>query len=171
MSEYSIHVSNGKVVGDSVFYLLANQALSKECKKLCDFTDALDQATAQKKERIAEYKCAKYRYAAISNVQVRLQQSHRLRDRLADTHYVLAAVDEILCRRQDLLSRYEASAESDKPDMGLFCGMIALADDFIADCEGKMGDAQDWEAVELTERLGGYRYARECLIDAWEDGR
>lgn len=153
------------------FYEAANQAMREENQRLLSYTDDLDGNPEAKKSQIGEYKCAKYRYAAISNVQVRLQQSHRLRDRLADTHYVLAAVDEILCRRQDLLSRYEASAESDKPDMGLFCGMIALTDDFIADCESRLSNANDWEAVELTERLGGYRYARECLIDAWEDER
>ena len=42
MNEYSIHVSNGKVIGDSTFYILANESLRKECKRLCDYTDALD---------------------------------------------------------------------------------------------------------------------------------
>lgn len=153
------------------FYEAANQAMREECERLQSYTDGLDRDPEAKRAQVAEYKCAKYRYAAIGNVHSRLQLCRRLRDRSADTHFVIAAVDEILCRRPDLLSRYEASAACEKPDMGLYCGMIALADDFIADCEGKMGDAQDWEAIELTERLGGYRYARECLIDAWEDGR
>ena len=53
MNEYSIYVSNGKVIGDSTFYILANESLRKECKRLCDFTDALDKEPLKKKENIA----------------------------------------------------------------------------------------------------------------------
>ena len=76
MSEYFICVSNGKVIGDSAFYLFANDLLSKECKQLCNFTDALDQDPTRKKQCIAEYKCAKYRYAAVSTVHSILQMNY-----------------------------------------------------------------------------------------------
>lgn len=49
MSGYSIHISNGKVIGDSAFYLLANDMLSKESKRLCNFTDVLEKDSAQKR--------------------------------------------------------------------------------------------------------------------------
>ena len=47
---------------DTVFFTSVNQSLSTECRRLCDFTDELDRSPKEKKERIAEYKCAKYRY-------------------------------------------------------------------------------------------------------------
>lgn len=159
---------------NTVFYEVANQALREENQRLLSYTNALDENPEAKKAQIAEYKCAKYRYAAISNVHSRLQLCHRLRDRLADTHFVIAAVDEILCRRQDLLARYEKAEAADRAAVGLYCGMVALTDGMIAECEARLTAANDWEAVELTERLGGYRYARECLEEAWrawEDGR
>ena len=48
MVKYSIHVENGKVIGDSSFFLIANDLLGKECKRLCNFTDSLDKAPLQK---------------------------------------------------------------------------------------------------------------------------
>ena len=42
MNEYSIHISDGKVVGDSTFYLLSYESLKKECDRLEHFTESLD---------------------------------------------------------------------------------------------------------------------------------
>ena len=77
MNDYSIHVLNGKVIGNSVFYLLADDCFRKECRKLRDFTDALDKIPAEKKKNIAEYKCAKYRYAAISLIHSIIYNNNR----------------------------------------------------------------------------------------------
>ena len=85
MSEYSIYVENGKVVGDSTFFLLANALLEKECKRLCDFTDALDKDPAQKKACMAEYKCAKYRFAAVSFIHNTVIQHNRSLENHFDT--------------------------------------------------------------------------------------
>lgn len=49
MGEYSICVSDGKVIGDSAFYIFANDALGAECKRLCDFCDATDKNPSEKK--------------------------------------------------------------------------------------------------------------------------
>ena len=97
MNEYSICVSNGKVIGDSTFYILANALLSNECKRLCDFTDALDKDRAQKKERIAEYKCAKYRYATVSLIHTLLQMNnfHRKQHNIEYSDYLLKYFDEL----------------------------------------------------------------------------
>ena len=56
MNGNQISISGGKVIGDSAFYIIANDLLGKETKRLCDFTDALDKDPAQKKQKIAEYK-------------------------------------------------------------------------------------------------------------------
>ena len=97
MNEYSICVSNGKVVGDSAFFLIANDLLGKESKRLCDFTDALDKDPLQKKQKIAEYKCAKYRYAAVSLIHSTVYNNNRCRKlhNIEYSHYLLQPFDEI----------------------------------------------------------------------------
>ena len=151
----------------SVFFETAARAMREENRRLLAYTDALDQDPAAKRGQIAEYKCAKYRYAAISNVHARFLHSNRLKATLANSHYVLAPIEETLLLRPELLAEYE-SAE-DKPSAGLYLGFTAFTDKKIAECEDELTQATDWEAIELTERLGGYRFARECLYDAWKE--
>ena len=97
MNQYSIEVSDGKVIGDSVFFRTADAQLAEECNRICAFTDMLDADPAQKKERIAEYKCAKYRYAAVSLIHSTVINNNRCRKlhNLASTHYLLLPFDEI----------------------------------------------------------------------------
>ena len=170
MKEYSIHISNGKVVGDSTFFLFANALLREECKRLCDFTDALEKDPAQKKSRIAEYKCAKYRYAGVSAIHCLLQMnnSHRQKRNLEDTHYLLLHFDEVFRERSDYFSLYEAAPPDEKPDFSLYYGLLAVAEKELGEMEPKLPRATDWEQIELEERIGGWRYAIECLSDAWQ---
>ena len=173
MSEYSIHVENGKVVGDSTFYILANESLHKECKRLCDFTDALDKDRAQKKERIAEYKCAKYRYAAVSLIHSTFQMNnfHRQKHSIDYSHYVLRPFDEIFKERAEYLALYESASTGEKPDYSLYYAMLAFAERELNKLELKLETATDWEKVELEERIGGLRFAKECLDEAWQRRR
>ena len=154
---------------DSVFFEAATRAMHEENQRLLTYTDALDKDPEAKREEIAEYKCAKYRYAAICNVHARFLHSNRLKAKLAGTHYVLAPVEEALLLRPELLAEYEAA--EDKPNAGLYLGFIAFTDQRISECEDMLTRATDWEAVELTERLGGYRFVRECLYDAWKGAK
>ena len=91
MNAYSIEVNNGKIIGDSTFFRIANDLLHKECKRLCDFTDALDKDPLQKKQKIAEYKCAKYRYAAVSLIHSTVYNNNRCRKlhNIEYSHYLL----------------------------------------------------------------------------------
>lgn len=148
----------------SAFYEAANRALSEECGRLLDYTAQLDEDQAKKTAQMAEYKCAMYRYAAISNVHSRFQQSNRLWERLSCSHYVIAPLNEALCLRPELLAEYEQAA--DKKSTGLYLGAVAYAEQKIAECQEQLSLASDWEAVELTERLGGYRFALRCLHNA-----
>ena len=170
MNDYSIHVSNGKVVGDSAFFLLANEALRKECQRLCDFTDALDKDPAQKKVRIAEYKCAKYRYAAVSTVHALLQiNNNRRKDHNIEySHYVLLSFDEIFRERAEYFALYESAPANEKPDYSLYYALVAMTETEIAGMEEKLPSAGDWEKVELEERIGGWNFAKECLDGAWQ---
>ena len=170
MSEYSIYVSNGKVIGDSVFYVLANEALSKECKRLCDFTDALDKDSARKKESIAEYKCAKYRYAAVSLIHSTVYNNNRCRKlhNIEYSHYILCPSDDEFKTKAEYLALYDSAPTDEKPDYSLYYAMLIFAENEIAKLQSKLENATDWEKVELEERIGGLQFAKECLDEAWQ---
>ena len=170
MNEYSIHVSNGKVIGDSTFYILANESLRKECKRLCDFTDALDKEPSKKKENIAEYKCAKYRYAAVSTIHTLLQMNnfHRKQNNIEYSHYVLINFDKIFMERVEYFSLYEAADANEKPDYSLYYALLAMTEKELAKLETNLENSSDWERIELEERIGGWKFAKECLDKAWQ---
>ena len=151
------------------FYKLANEALSHECARIESFTDALDKDSAAKKEQIAEYKCAKYRYATISAVHASMHNINRCRGLhdMSAFHYLLLPFDELFKQHGDYLALYDAAADADKPDYSLYYAMLAFIESEIAKLESKLPHASDWETVELTERMGGLRFAKVCLDEAW----
>ena len=170
MNEYSISISSGKVIGDSVFFRIANDLLEKECQRICNFTDRLDHHPEQKKECIAEYKCAKYRYAAISVIHMTLIHNNRCRKEhsLEATHYLLLPYDLLFKTQTDALVQYEAAPENEKPDYSLYYGMLAFCENDLSERRELLLHASDWESVELEERIGGLLFAKECLCEAWQ---
>ena len=68
-----------KITKDSIFYTLAHAAMNREIKRLEDFCENLDKTPELKKEQIAEYKCAKYRYAALSAICASFYNNQRCR--------------------------------------------------------------------------------------------
>lgn len=170
MNEYSISVSNGKVIGDSAFFRIANDLLEKECQIICDFTDLLDHNPEQKKDRIAEYKCAKYRYAAVSVIHMALIHNNRCRKEhnLEATHYLLLPYDLMFKAQTDALSQYETAPENEKPDYSLYYGMLAFTENELSERRELLPNASDWESVELEERIGGLLFVKECLYEAWQ---
>jgi hypothetical protein len=166
MSEYSIYVSNGKVIGDSVFYVLANEALSKECKRLCDFTDALDKDPLQKKQKIAEYKCAKYRYAAVERVHMLLFHGNRVY-RLSDRNKHID-IENSLEQREEYLLQVENAPQNEKIDFKLYYGITGIVGELLTGLEERLSNANDWEKIALEERIGGLQFAKECLDEAWQ---
>lgn len=159
-----------KITKDSIFYTLAHDAMNREIKRLEDFCENLDKTPELKKEQIAEYKCAKYRYAALSAIYASFYNNQRCRKlyNLSNTNYLLLPFYEYLTTSADYLALYEAAPESEKPDYSLYYGMLAFAKKQMAELEEKLPHANDWESVELTERLGGWRFGVECLREAWE---
>ena len=155
---------------DTKFYRYADQALSHECTRIESFTKALDKNPAEKKAQIAEYKCAKYRYATISAVHASMHNINRCRGLhdLSAFHHLLLPFDELFKQNPDYVALYEAADESEKPDYSLYYAMLAFISDETAKLESKLPHASDWEAVELTERMGGFRYAKISLDEAWE---
>ena len=170
MVGYSIYVENGKVIGDSAFFLTANDLLNKEIKRLCDFTDSLDKSPARKKESIAEYKCAKYRYAAVSLIHSTVYNINRCRKlhNIEYSHYLLLPFDGIFKECAEYLALYESAAADEKPDFSLYYAMLEFTEREIAKLKEKNQNANDWEKVELEERIGGLNFAKECLNEAWQ---
>lgn len=170
MNAYSIEVKNGKVIGDSTFFCIANDLLHKECKRLCDFTDALDKDTLQKKQKIAEYKCAKYRYAAVSLLHSTVYNNNRCRKlhNIEYSHYLLQPFDEIFKAYDEYLTLYEAAPVNEKPDYSLYYAMLVFAERELTKLNEKIQNATDWEKIELEERIGGLQFAKECLNEAWQ---
>ncbi len=171
MYQYPIRVSNGKVIGDSAFFLIANDLLGKECKRLCDFTDTLDKTPLQKKEKIAEYKCAKYRYASVSLIHSTVHNNNRCRKlhNIEYSHYLLQPFDEIFKECAEYLALYESATPNEKPDYSLYYAMLAFAEKEAAELAEKIPNATDWERVELEERIRGFEFAEKCLDEAWQN--
>ena len=151
------------------FYKLADEALSHECARIERFTDALDKDPTAKKAQIAEYKCAKYRYATVSLIHSSIHNINRCRGLhdMSAFHHLLLPFDELFKQHGDYLALYDAAADADKPDYSLYYAMLAFIESETAKLESKLPHASDWETVELTERLGGLQFAKVCLDEAW----
>ena len=151
------------------FYKLADEALSRECARIESFTDALDKAPAEKKAQIAAYKCAKYRYATVSLIHSTIHNINRCRGLhdMSAYHHLLLPFDELFKQHEDYLALYHGAPDTDKPDYSLYYAMLAFIESETAKLESKLPHASDWEAVELTERMGGLRFAKVCLDEAW----
>lgn len=147
------------------FFTCASRILTEECGRLCRFTDELDRNKDEKKARIAEYKCAHLRYAAVSSILCALQNNHRAQKRqdLSDTHHLLSPFSEILQNAPAHLALYDGTPES-----GLYCGLCAHIDALTVDLAAKRERAGDWEQIELDERLGGLAFAQTVLDEAWQ---
>ncbi len=155
-------------MSDSGFYMTAIQKINAETARLDAFCEALDKNPAEKKQQIAEYKRAKYRYAGVTNLWYAVYNAYRIRARTAATHYLPKWVDAVFVRNSAYVLLYENAPDDEKPDYALYYGASALAEEKIADLSGKLSLATDWEKIELEERLGGLRFAKECLDEAWK---
>ena len=170
MSEYSIYVSNGKVVGDSAFYQSAYTSLKEECKRLEKFTKSLDKDPSQKKEQIAEYKCAKFRYASVSLIHSTVYNNNECRTQfnLAYSHFLLRPFGEMLKEHAEYFALYEAAPANEKPDYSLYYAMLVFIERELSMLNENSRTASDWEKVELEERIGGLQFAKTCLDEAWQ---
>ena len=155
-------------MNSSKFYEIALDMINRETKRLDALCAYLDDHPSEKKERMVEYKRTKYRYAGATNVWCMFFHSHRVAAKHADAHYLIPQVNEIFVRNSTYLSFYEAAPEEEKADYGLYYGVIAFAEQEIAKLEEKIPSANDWEKIELEERIGGLTFAKNCLDEAWK---
>ena len=152
----------------SSFFQIALDLINTETKKLENFCDVLDKDPVAKKNKIAEYKCAKYRYAGATNVWCRFFHSHRVAGRNAETHYLIPQLNDIFIAIPEYVALYENAPDCEKQDYALYYGTVAFADSEIAELKAKFENATDWQKIELEERIGGLEFAKECLNEAWQ---
>ena len=100
----------------SNFFQIALDLVNTETKKLEIFCDTLDKKPLEKRNRIAEYKCAKYRYAGATTVWCRFFHSHRVAAKNADNHYLLPDINETFISIPEYVALYENAAEGEKQD-------------------------------------------------------
>ena len=50
----------------------------------------------------------------------------------------------------------------------LLGGRVGIADNAKKKLEEKIPSANDWEKIELEERIGGLTFAKNCLDEAWK---
>ena len=140
----------------SNFFQIALDLINTETKKLEIFCDTLDKKPLEKRNRIAEYKCAKYRYAGATNVWCRFFHSHRVAAKNANNHYLLPDINEAFISIPEYVALYEKASEGEKQDFALYYGHIAFADSEIAKLESKLEHATDWVHIFLQFiSLGG----------------
>ena len=164
MNKYSIQVENGKVIGDSAFFRIANDLLDNEIKRLCDFTAVLDKELLQKKEKIAEYKCAKYRYASVARIYNFLWHGNRVYHKPA----IHVDIENCIKNNKELLELCNNAPDSEKIDYKLYYGISFIADEMSNSYSKGLSNAGDWEKIELEERIDGLKFAKECLDEAWQ---
>ena len=155
-------------MGNTRFFEIALEMINTETKRLENFCNVLDKDPIAKKNKIAEYKCAKYRYAGATNVWCRFFHSHRVAGRNAETHYLIPQLNEIFIAIPEYVALYENAPDCEKQDYALYYGTVAFADSEIAELKTKFENATDWQKIELEERIGGLEFAKECLNEAWQ---
>ena len=156
-------------MNESKFTATALGLLTTECSELTDLADSL----AHDKSRVAEFKCAKYRYASVFIVKVTLEGILRTRKNrdLSATDFLPEYYDAILRRNPERFDAYLAA--ENKPDAALYLCLNAFIDEKVSGLSDGIGFASDWEKIEADERLKGLSTARDFLERAWraEDGK
>lgn len=156
-------------MNNTTFYDKAITPMKAEIDRLNAFTDALDRDPAAKQEQIAEYKCAKYRYAGISNISCRLYFSNKFGYKYNENYFQTPDVWEIVKDDPAFFEAVDNAPEDEKRIVAMYLGILAYADHLISEKEALLSTATDWERIELEEYLGGYRFARKCITDAWNE--
>ena len=153
---------------NSAFFQNAVKLINEETKKLESFCNELDKDPIAKKNNIAEYKCAKYRYAGATAVWCMFFHSHRVAQKNVQNHYLIPQVNDIFVTVPEYVELYENAPDDEKRDYALYYGVLAFANAEIAKFEEKLAYASDWEKIELEERIGGLQFAKVCLDEAWQ---
>ena len=153
---------------NSRFFENVKELINTETKELESFCTALDNDPIAKRSRIAEYKCAKYRYAGIINVWCRFYHSQRVAAGNSVNHYLIPQVNDVFITVPEYVAFYDKAPDEEKRDYAFYYGFTAFTMTEIAKLKANLTNATDWERVELEERIGGLQFAKKCLDEAWQ---
>ena len=156
-------------IKNSEFYHKAFDAMEQETLKLCDFTDSLDNDPAMKEKKMAEYKCAKYRYAALVRIQVIFFQNYRLKTSLDNPELLLSPLVDALSKRPEHVEICEMTDVRNKAETKWYYATLAYVDEVISEEEQKLSVADDWEKIEIQEHIAGFEIAKKCLEAGWNE--
>lgn len=151
------------------FFERARESMQIEFNRLDNFTKELDRDPTRKREMIAEYKCAKYRGAGISNISSTFYFLHKFAYKYEENYFLRPDVWEIVKNDFTFFETVDNAPEDEKRTVALYLGILAFADRLIAEKESLLPTATDWEKIELEEYIGGYKFAKACIAEAWED--
>lgn len=150
-------------ITESAFYACAHEALFAESRRLEAQIRHFDQNPAEKKANIADYKCLRFRCASVDSIYMMLYHGNRVYRRPA----VHLDIENSLAARPDYLAICESAPDEERIDCKLYYGISAHIESKLAEHEGDLAHASDWEKIELEERIGGLQFAKACLDEAW----
>lgn len=151
------------------FFDRARESMQVEFNRIENFTEELDGDPAKKREMIAEYKCAKYRGAGISNISSTFYFLYKFAYKYEENCFMRPDVWEIVKDDPTFFEAVNSAPDDEKRTVALYRGILAYADHLIAEKEALLLTATDWEKIELEEYLAGHRFTRACITDAWEE--
>ena len=149
---------------NSTFYQIAIKPIDDETKKLEKFCAILDKDPVAKKNQLAEYKCAKYRYASVAHIYNLLYHGNRVYQKPA----IHIDIGNSIENNEELFNLCNNAGEDEKIDFKLYYGISFLLQEKIAEYSTRLIHASDWEKIELEERIGGLQFAKVCLDEAWQ---
>ncbi len=148
---------------DSAFYAYSHEALYAESQRLEALIQHFDQNPTEKKANMADYKCLRFRRASVDSIHMMLYHGNRVYQRSA----VHVDIENSLAARPDYLSICGSAPTNEIIEYKLYYGITAFIESKMNEYEDSLLHASDWEKVELTERIGGLRFAQACLDEAW----
>lgn len=147
-----------------IFYETTYNLLNSEILHFEKFCSELDCDSDEKRKRISEYKCAKFRLSALWRILNILFYGKRVIER-GCCHL---EIEEALEGTPDYLRLYIETAEEKKLEAKLYYGIRAFTEKKLEELASNSEYATDWEKVELNERIIGYTFALRSLNEGWE---
>lgn len=147
-----------------IFYETTYNLLNSEILRFEELCSELDRDPGEKRNRMAEYKCAKYRLSALWRVLNMLFHGKRVIER-GCCHL---DIEEALKGDINYSRLYSEAAEEERLEAKLYYGIRAFTEKMLEELGSSSEYATDWEKVELNERIMGYTYALSSLNEGWE---
>ena len=147
-----------------IFYETTYNLLNSEILRFEEICNELDDNPAEKRNRISGYKCAKYRLSALWRVLNMLYHGKRV----IEQGCCHLDIEEALNGDTNYLRLYSETSEEDKLEAKLYYGIRAFNEKNLEELSSKSEYANDWERIELNEKIIGYTFALRSLNEGWE---